>query len=120
MFNYKEDGENKIIEITIKGKIEQEDLSQSMLHMEDFIKAHGKVKILEEIHNFNGMDPSMFWEGLKFDLNHLSDISHCAVVSDLGWVGPVAKASCALFSCKIRTFHTDKIDEAREWLKSAE
>ena len=119
MFEYKENAENKTIEIIIDGKIEQEEFDKVAPQMEDFIGAHGKIKVLEEIRKFEGMDPSVFWDGLKFDMKHLKDVSHCAVVSDLGWVGPVAKASGVFFSCKIRTFPTNKLGEAKEWLKSA-
>ena len=118
MLEYREDPDNGIVEITIDAKITQEDFDRVAGQMEAFINAHGKIKILEEIRQFSGCDASVLWEGTKFDMKHLKDYSHCAVVSDKGWVGPIAKAAGAMISCKVRVFPLDQIDEARRWLKS--
>jgi len=81
------------------------------------VKRRGKIKILEVIREFPGFDPSVLWEGIIFDLKHINDISHCAVVSDKGWVGPLSKAAGAFISCKIRVFKLNERDEARKWLE---
>jgi hypothetical protein len=118
MLQYREDSDNGIVEITIETKITQEDFNRVAGQMEAFINAHGKIKILEEIRHFSGCDASVLWEGIKFDMKHLKHYSHCAVVCDEGWVGPIARAAGAMISCKVRVFPPDQIDEARQWLKS--
>ena len=118
MLGYRENPEHGIVEITIDTKITQEDFDRVARQMEAFIEAHGKVKILEEIRHLSGFDASVLWSGLKFDMKHLKDYSHCAVVSDKGWVGPVAKAAGAMISCKVRVFPLDQIEQARQWLRS--
>ena len=118
MLIYKEDREKGIVEIVIDGKLTQEDYSRCLQPLEEMIALHGKIKILEEIRDLSGVEPSALWEGIRFDFHHLKDISHCAVVSDKGWVGPIAKASGAFIACKIRVFPLAEIEPAREWLRA--
>jgi len=54
---------------------------------------------------------------MKFDMKNIRHISHCAVVSDVGWFSPMSKAAGAFMSTKLRTFNMDEIDAARAWLK---
>jgi len=118
---YTEDPEHKIAELVVDGKVTHEDFNNIAIQLENFIEKHGRIKLLEVIRTLEGIEASMVWEGIKFDiknLKHIRHISHCAVVSDIGWLSPISKAAGALISCKIRTFTLDQIDEAREWLQA--
>lgn len=115
---YKEYPEDSLVELIVDGKVTQEDFNRIAGQMEVFITAHGKIKLLEEIRNFEGFDPSMLWDGIKFDMKYLKNFSHCAVLTDMGWVGPFSKAAGAFISCKVRTFPLDKKDDAIEWLNN--
>lgn len=118
---YREYPEHKIAELVIDGKVTHEDFNNITIQLEGFIEKQGHIKLLEEIRTLKGFDASMVWEGIKFDiknLKHIRHISHCAVVSDIGWLSPISKAAGAFISCKIRTFTLDQIDEARAWLQA--
>jgi len=118
---YKEYPEHKIAELVVDGKVTHEDFNNIAIQLENFIEKHGQIKLLEKIRTLEGFDASMMWEGIKFDiknLKHIRNISHCAVVSDIGWLSPISKAAGAFISCKIRTFTLDQIDEARAWLQA--
>jgi len=118
---YKEYPEHKIAELVVDGKVTREDFNSIAIQLENFIEKHGHIKLLEEIRTLEGFDASMLWEGIKFDiknLKHIRHISHCAVVSDIGWLSAISKASGVVISCKIRTFTLDQIDEARTWLQA--
>jgi hypothetical protein len=118
MLEFNANEEKGIIEIIVDGKITQEDFYNCKKPIEETIKRHGRIKILEQIRELPGFDPSFVWEGIKFDIKHMKDISHCAVVSDKGWVGPFAKAAGVFISCKIRVFGLNELNEARKWLES--
>ena len=118
---YTEDPEHKIAELVVDGKVTHEDFNNIARQLESFIEKHGRIKLIEEIRKLEGIDASMVWEGIKFDiknLKHIRHISHCAVVSDIGWLSPISKAAGAFISCKIRTFSLDQTDEARSWLQA--
>lgn len=115
---YKEYPEAKTVEIHVDGKVSHEEFDTVIADMDAFIQTHGTVKLLESVASFKvGMDVSMFWEGLKFDMKNIRHISHCAVVSDIGWISPLSKAAGAFMSTKLRTFNMDDIGAARVWLK---
>lgn len=114
---YKEYPEAKTVEIHVDGKVSHEEFDTVIADMDAFIQTHGTVKLLESVASFKvGMDVSMFWEGLKFDMKNIRHISHCAVVSDIGWISPLSKAAGAFMSTKLRTFNMDDIGAARVWL----
>ncbi len=117
MLEYKVNDEKNIVEIIVEGKITQEDFDNCIKPIEEMIERSGKIKVLEEIREFPGFDPSVLWKGIKFDFKHLNDVSHIAVISDKGWVGPLSKAAGAFISCKIRVFKLNERDEARKWLE---
>jgi len=115
--SYIEHPETKTVEIHVDGPITREEFDTAIADMDRFIQNYGKIKLLESIASFKvGMDMHMLWEGMKFDLKNIRHISHCAVVSDIGWISPLSKAAGAFISTKLRTFNMDEIETAREWL----
>jgi len=117
MTEYNEDPDTGIAEIVVDGKITKEDFEHVSERMKTFIANQGQIKFLEEISNFKGFDPSVVTQGIRFDIEHLKDISHCAVVTDMGWIGPFARAAGVFISCEIRVFGSGEKDQAQAWLR---
>jgi len=116
--SYIEYPDTKTVEIHVDGKVAREEFDSTLAKMDLFIQSNGTIKLLESVTTFKvGMDMHMLWEGMKFDLKNIRHISHCAVVSDIGWISPMSKAAGAFMSTKLRTFNIDEIDAARAWLK---
>jgi len=115
---YKEISEQKTAEIIVDGKVTKEDFDRITGQLHKFIETHETIKFLEVIQNFKGFDPSVIWDGIKFDMQHLRFISHCAVVSDIGWISPISRAAGAFMSTRLRTFSLDQLNEARQWIKN--
>ena len=116
---YREDDATRTAEILVSGKITVEDYIAAVEPMQAFIDRHGTVKFIEIIESFSGVDSLVLWPGIKFDWKNISKISHVAVVSDLGWVGPMSKAAGALISSDVRFFEMDDLEAARAWVKQA-
>lgn len=112
-----EDPDAKVIELTLDGKITREEYDDVADRIQTFIDTHGTIRVVEVVRSIGGFDPSVLWQGLKFDLRNLSHISHVAVVSDLGWISPTAKAAGALMSTRLRTFDLDQLEAARAWVR---
>lgn len=115
---YKEIPENKTVELTVDGKVTKEDFERVSGLLHKFIEEHGTARLIEIIKAFKGFDPSVVLDGIKFDMQHLRFISHCAVVSDIGWISPISKAAGAFMSTKLRTFTLNDLNKAREWLNN--
>jgi hypothetical protein len=103
----------------VSGKISREDYDTAVAPMQAFIDRHGTVKFIEVVESFKGFDPSILWPGLKFDWQNIQHISHVAVVTDIGWMGPMSKAAGALISTKLRVFDMDDLNAARDWIATA-
>ena len=88
---YREDDATRTAEVLVRGKITMEDYTAAVEPMQAFIDRHGTVKFIEVIESFSGFDPAVLWPGIKFDWRNISQISHVAVVSDLGLGGTTLK-----------------------------
>ncbi|MDN5787674.1 STAS/SEC14 domain-containing protein [Pseudorhodobacter sp.] len=111
--------QSKIFEFTVSGKVTSEDFDALSAPLDAFVKEHDKIKLLEIIESFHGFDPSLLWQGIKYDVKILPHITHCAVVSDMGWISPLTKAAGAFMATKLRTFDLSELDTARDWLAQA-
>lgn len=115
---YNEIPEEKTIALYVSGKVTKEDFNEIAPKIESFIQKHNTIKLLEVVSDLKGFEPSMIWSGIQFDLKHLKNISHCAVVSDMSWMTPFAKAAEAFTSTKLRMFDLNQVEDARTWLKT--
>ena len=118
MISYQEDPSTHVVEITVDGAISRAEFEEIAGKLEALIALHGKVRLLEEIKSVAGIDPSTFWNDLKFSLRHLNDFSRCAVVTDQRWIEWFARAVAPFVACDIRHFPTEQIAEARHWLRA--
>ena len=82
MLSYKEMDNLAAVEIEISARVSTEEFDKTARKLEAFIARHGRVRVLEIVHDFEGMDAKAFWHDLKFSLRHLNDFSRCAIVSD--------------------------------------
>ncbi|MCT8158484.1 STAS/SEC14 domain-containing protein [Pseudoruegeria sp. SHC-113] len=118
--DYKEFPTEGIVEIRVDGKVTREEYHHAVNQLESFIFDHGTVRLVEIVEDFEGFDSKMFWDGLKFDMKYIPSITHCAVVSDIGWIAPLSKAAGALLSTKLRTFGMAELEDARAWVRTPE
>ena len=106
-----------VVEIRVVGRVTEHDMDQIIPRLETFIGRHGSIRLLEVIERFEGFDPATVLDGMKFDIKHLKDVSHAAIVSDIPWVGIVTSAAAMVMPLTIRAFPGDKEDDARTWIE---
>jgi hypothetical protein len=116
MLSYKEYDNAQAVEIVLRGRVSTEEFDALARRFEAFIARHGKVRVLEIVEDFEGMDASAFWHDVKFSLRHLRDFSRVAVV-----VNPdthhLWSALAAPFVCgEVEHFAPGEEDAARDWL----
>lgn len=117
---YTEDANSKVMEIRLDGRVTRADFDAIKDRVQAFIDAHQPVRMVEIIDSFEGFEPSVLWPGIKFDIRNIRHISHVAVVSDIGWISPLSKAAGAVVSTRLRTFDMAHLDDARDWVRSAD
>ncbi|MGD9867025.1 MAG: STAS/SEC14 domain-containing protein [Hyphomicrobiales bacterium] len=116
MLGYKEDDRLGIIEITVSGRVTAKEFEAVAGRIEAAIARHGKVRVLERIEDFKGMEARAFWEDLVFSLRHLNDFSRCAVVSDKQWSTIWSELVGPLMRCEVEHFSLGEMEAARAWL----
>ncbi len=115
----KETADSKVLEIQLTGKLAKEDYSQFVPAVERLVQAHGKIRVLVEMHNFHGWSAGALWEDIKFDAKHFRDIERVAIVGEKKWQHGMAVFCKPFTAAKIRYFERAAIAEAREWLAAA-
>ncbi len=117
---YTEHTDAPIIEIRVVGRVTEHDMDEILPKMEAFIGKHGTIRMIEIIEKFEGFDPTTILDGMKFDMKHMKDISHAAVVSDMPWVAIMTNAAAMVMPVTVRVFTLGQIDDAREWIAGAD
>lgn len=117
MIEYHQDPATNIIELVVDGKLSRAELDEIAQKLETAIEQHGKVRLLEDVRGFGGIEPSALWENIRFSLRHLSDFSRVAVVGDTTWVEWLTRAAKPLVRGEVRYFERARIEEARRWLR---
>ena len=116
MLSYKEMDNLASVEIEISDRVTTEEFEATAKKLEAFIARHGRVQILEIIHDFEGMDAGAFWSDFKFSLRHLKDFSRCAIVSDAKWFSPLSALAEPFIDCEVAYFQPEDLEAARNWL----
>jgi hypothetical protein len=104
------------VEIVIADRVSTAEFDQIAKKLESFIARHGRVRVLEIIKDFEGMDVHAFWHDLKFSLRHLGDFSRCAIVTDAKWLALWSAIVAPFLDCEVCYFRPDEVEKARDWL----
>jgi hypothetical protein len=116
MLSYKEMDNLAAVEIVITDRVTTEEFDATAKKLEAFIARHGRVRVLEIIKDFEGMDAKAFWHDLKFSLRHLRDFSRCAIVTDTKWFSLWSALVEPFIDCEVAYFPPDELEAARDWL----
>lgn len=119
MLEYISHPDSNVVELTIAGKITEADFDRVTAQMRVDIENHGKLRILEEVRSFEGLDPIVLWKDARFGAAHVGDFTHVAVVADAGWVRTLTAAADSVLSAKVKAFEGSQLPEARAWLMTA-
>lgn len=79
----------------------------------------GKLKLLEDIRAFEGMEPAAFFKDPRFGISMMKGVSHVALVTDAQWLKMVAETFSFVSPTQIKVFDRARIDEARAWLSAS-
>ena len=120
MLTHKEIQGTNIIEITLDGPLSREEFDQMVIKTEEMIETHGKIKLIEIIGHVGKIPLSVLWEDMKWEPSHLKYFSHVAIVADQRWIDWLVTASKIFISAKMKTFHLDQLEEARNWINTAD
>ena len=112
---YTEHDTAPVVEIRVVGRVTEHDMEVIIPKLEAYIEKHGTIRLVEIIERFEGFDPTTILDGMKFDIKHLRNISHAAIVSDIGWVSMMTSAAAMVMPLMVRVFSMAELNAARAW-----
>lgn len=104
-----------LVELTVNGKIAADEFDSVIAGFERLFETHKQLNVVEVIHSFEGIDPVLWWKDVTWGFGNIHKFARVAVVSDSGWIGPMARAIGAFMPAEIRTFALADIGAARLW-----
>jgi hypothetical protein len=109
--------ESRYVEVQLTGKVTETDYETLGPEIEQLIQAHGKLRVLVQLNDFEGWTFKGLWEDIKFDARHFNDIERLAIVGEKRWHEGMAVFCKPFTTAKIRYFENFEIDQARSWLQ---
>ncbi len=117
MLDIKTDEAAGYIELTVDGAVDRAGYEAAVQAIDRLLKTHKKINAVEVVRSFAGMEPSLWWRDLNYSFSRLDAFGRCAVVTDNGWIGPMARFFAAFLSVELRTFDVKDLEAARAWAK---
>ncbi|MEE9164912.1 MAG: STAS/SEC14 domain-containing protein, partial [Nitrospinota bacterium] len=107
----------KVIGMSIDGKIETGDIELVATLCEEKFKKNEKLSIYVEMESFNGISLEAFFKDLKFGIKNFGKFDKKAVVTDKSWIKKLGNFSDKLFgSIEIKSFSFEEKNEAQKWV----
>jgi len=109
----REGGGGKVLEIKLSGTLTKEDYEHFVPEVDRLIR---KVRMLVQMHDFDGWSAGAWWQDLKFDLKHFSGLDRLALVGDRKWE-PGTAPFCKPFTwADVRYFNETEASQASNWI----
>ena len=105
-----------LLEIVVSGKLTHEDYVQFAPSVERYVQAHGTIRVLLDMIDFHGWEPSALWDDTVFGFKHYSDITRIAMIGDHTWEKVMSTVCVPFTRAEIRYFDWKSLNEARAWL----
>ncbi|PTL40157.1 STAS/SEC14 domain-containing protein [Alkalicoccus saliphilus] len=109
--------EGDILEYEIEGKISAEEEEEMLKEVRRLIETHGKIRMLEYTEKMPTGNLSSFKDYFGFLKDDLKNVEKYALVTDSSAASGLVKAGDAFTKANFRTFGTEDLEKAREWLR---
>jgi len=87
-------------------------------HLEKILAEHDKARILFNMgEEFHGWELAAAWDDAVFGIKHRHDFEKCAIVGGPKWVEWATKLGALIISGEIKTFPTNQLKEAWDWVQ---
>lgn len=111
-----EENGGKLIAIQIIGNLVKADYEVFVPKFERLVRREVTLRVLIDMTGYQSLAAGAWWDEIKFDFKHFSDIERLAVVGDKKWQHTMATFSQPLTQAEVRYFDVADAVEARKWL----
>jgi hypothetical protein len=113
---FKEENHGKLLVLHLIGNLVKSDYETLIPEFERLVRREVRVRVLIDMTKYQSLAAGAWWEEIKFDFKHFSDIERLAVVGDKKWQHTMATLSQPLTQAEVRYFDVSDTAEARQWL----
>jgi hypothetical protein len=121
MISVRPQANSNIVELEIAGSVTSQEFDDALAALQSAIEQQGRIRLLQIVGDLD-MPPvpwNRLWEDIKFSFEHLSDITHAAVVADQRWISAYVNMMNPLFKAELKPFKRGEEAAARAWLEQA-
>ncbi len=113
---YIEHAATRCAEVVIDGRIGKADIDRILPQMQAFMDAFGPITVLQLIRGlgFVNLPAALPYAGVG--IGSLTKVKRVALVTDVGWLTGVARASALMSPIETQVFPLLREAEARAWL----
>lgn len=118
-FRFLRTSKDDVLAFEINGVISAEEMPSVMQEFETFLDAHEKIRLLNRMQHFGGIDPSVLLQGglVSMKLAAIKKVERYAIVGAPAWMGKIIETLNPVFpGLDMRTFTADQENEAWAWL----
>lgn len=110
--------DNKVLEISAKGKLTKDDYEIMLPQLENLLDRYGKLRFLIKLEDFKGIEAEALWDEIEFDREHMDEYGKTAVVGDRTWEDWGTKISNLFFDTEVKYFDRSHEEQARSWVNN--
>jgi hypothetical protein len=121
MIDVQERPDSNIVELHASGSLSTVEFDDTLAKLKAAMDRHGRIRLLQDIGELDAppIPWSRMWEDIKFSFEHLSDISHVAVVADQTWISAYVNMMKPVMKPEMKHFKRADLDAARAWIEQA-
>lgn len=118
-FRFLKTSKDDVLAFEINGVISAEEMPRVMKEFETFLNAHEKIRLLNRMTHFGGIDPSVLLQSglVSMKLAAIQKVERYAIVGAPVWMGKIIETLNPVFpNLDMRTFTAAQENEAWVWL----
>jgi len=108
---------SKVFVVKLIGTLVKQDYKPLVLEFARLVKEHGKLSVLLDMTRFEGWDAAGLWQEVKFDTQHMNEMTRLAVVGEKRWQHAIATFAKPFTPAEVRYFDADAAAEAKQWIE---
>lgn len=114
MIEVHEQLDSNIVEVTLSGSVTAQEFDNTLATFKGAIERHGRLRVLVNLGELDTPPIPLhkLWDEVKFSFEHLSDITHVAVVADQGWISAYVNMLNPLMKAELKHFKRPELDIA--------
>jgi len=117
MYNILPETKGHIIAIRIMDYMRVQDYQTLLPHLKKRIEQHGKIRLLVELKDFNGVEILGLLKALPYALRYGKYVEKKAILTDEPWVYTWTAFLSSFSKTKVRCFPSSEGEKAREWIR---